>query len=145
MCVNKTITEHFCHGDLVFVGKTKRAEQSVHARGKTEETKGFLFFHTNFTNTLHTLMTAEEAERDREMGGGAVWKASGIMNSYTCHMRLTDSWQPHFPPLSVFLFLFQSPNLLPPNKLHLPAAHSPSSLRTHPAPLVSHLHYLSVL
>lgn len=142
-CLNKTITERFCHGDLLYVWITKEGEQSSrreHAqkRKKTEETK--TFFLTNFSNTLHTFMPAEEGERHNEWMVDTLCKASRIMNSYTCHMLLTDSWQLHFPPLSVFLLLFQSPNL---QICFLFPPLTPPTIPPFP-PLVSHPLYLSI-
>lgn len=54
----------------------------------------------------------KDMEWDGERGNGRLcsW-ASRIMNSCTCHMPQTDSWQLHFTPLSVSPLLFQFPNL----------------------------------
>lgn len=56
--------------------------------------------------------------RERNGERDTVCKASGIMNSYTCHMLLTDSWQLHFPPLSILLYFCQSPNLFSVSSSH---------------------------
>lgn len=94
-------------------------------------------FPANFSNTLHTFMTTKERERHREWMVDPVCKASRIMNSYTCHMLLADSWELQFPPLFIFLFLSQSPNLFPASSSH-------STYCTYPS-LVLHHHFVSPL